>query len=97
MFVFCLPWDISKAPISFVLQANSEKQRLEGLVIQPSEEQEIKKRDEKLALLKKDNQKRKDHLVQLQQRASFMNTTKEKLDKLISMLQEIQQEKSKER
>ncbi|XP_050712606.1 paramyosin-like [Eriocheir sinensis] len=78
------------------MEAGSEKQRLEGLVIQASEEQEIKKRDEKLAVLKEDNQKKKDHLAQLQQRASFINTTKEKLDKLIAMLQEIQQEKSKE-
>ncbi|XP_050705711.1 paramyosin-like [Eriocheir sinensis] len=79
------------------MEAGSEKQRLEGLVIQASEEQEIKKRDEKLAVLKEDNQKKKDHLAQLQQRASFINTTKEKLDKLIAMLQEIQQEKSKEK
>lgn len=83
--------------ISLVHQASSEKQRLEGLVIQASEEQEIKKRNEKLAVLKEDNQKKKDHLAQLQQRASFINTTKEKLDKLIAMLQEIQQEKSKEK
>lgn len=83
--------------MSLVHQAGSEKQRLEGLVIQASEEQEIKKRDEKLAVLKEDNQKKKDHLAQLQQRASFINTTKEKLDKLIAMLQEIQQEKSKEK
>lgn len=66
-------------------------------MIQPKEEQEIKKRDEKLALLKDENLQKKELLAQLQHRISVLNTTKENMDKIMSLLQEIQQEKLKEK
>lgn len=66
-------------------------------MIQASEEEEIRKRDEKLRLLKEDNQGEKDHLAQLQQNIKSKTSLKEKIDKFISLLQEIEQEKLKEK
>lgn len=80
-----------------IMEASGEKQRLEGLVIQPSEEEDIRKRNEKLTLLKEDIQKKKDHLAQLQQNMKSKTSHKEKVDKFISLLKEIEQEKSREK
>lgn len=78
-----------------VEEVKDEVQKLEGLVIQAGEQEEINRRKMKIALLKEDNQDWKHHLNLLQQRIKIKTSMKEKIDKIILVVQEIELERSK--
>ncbi|KAG0697762.1 hypothetical protein GWK47_026229 [Chionoecetes opilio] len=80
-----------------IMEAQEERQKLESLVVKPGEEEEIRERNRKLAVLKEDNQSKREHLTQLQQNMKSRMLQKEKVDKLVHLLQEIEQENSKDK
>ncbi|XP_045127610.1 kinetochore protein Nuf2-like [Portunus trituberculatus] len=77
------------------LEMKDEVQKLEGLVIQPGEQEKIRMMDKKIASVKEDKQGKKEHLNLLQQKMKTKTSVKEKIDKIISALQEIELERSK--